>query len=296
MKKLLFVLNPYAGKAKVKDRLSWILDFFIKQGFRVEVYVTQKKGDGAKVIEKLAGEMDYLVVSGGDGTMNEAVTGLMRISADRRPPLGYIPSGTANDFAKSLKLPKNISRAAEAAVTLPAHPTDIGQFEDEYFTYVAGFGAFTSVSYLTSQDSKNMLGHQAYIFEGLKNISEIKSRRVKVICKDREIEDDFLICLVTNSVSVAGFRKISGSDVELDDGLFETVLVRDPKNPLDLTRVVQELFLDEPDQTFVTRFKTDDLRFISEDPVDWVLDGEFGGSRTEAHIVVCKKAINMVRR
>ena len=296
MKKLLFLFNPYAGKAKVKNKLSWIVDFFIKQGFRVEVYVTQEQGDGIRMVSLLAGEMDYLVVSGGDGTMNEAVTGLMGLPREKRPPLGYIPAGTTNDFARSLNLPKNISRAAEAAVTLQPRPTDIGQFEDAYFTYVAGFGAFTSVSYMTSQDSKNMLGHQAYIFEGLKNISEIKSRRVKIYYDGQEIEDDFLICLVTNSVSVAGFKKISGPDVELDDGLFEVVLVRDPKNPLDLTRVVQELFLDEANQNFVIRFKTDCVRFVSESPIDWVLDGEFGGSRTEACIRICKKAVDIVRK
>ena len=254
MKKLLFVLNPHAGKARVKNKLSWIVDYYIKQGFRVEVYMTQERGDGARVITELAGETDHLVVSGGDGTMNEAVTGLMRLPKEKRPTLGYIPAGTTNDFARSLNLPKNIGKAAELSVLLPACPTDIGQFEDAYFTYVAGFGAFTDVSYLTSQDSKNVLGHQAYIFEGLKKISEIKSRHVKVFYGDQELEDDFLVGLVTNSVSVAGFKKISGPDVELDDGLFEVVLIRDPKNPLDLTRMVQELFLDEANQSFVLRF------------------------------------------
>jgi len=296
MKKLLFVLNPHAGKARVKGKLSWIVDYYIKQGFRVEVYMTQEQGDGARVIGELAGEVDHLVVSGGDGTMNEAVTGLMRLPKEKRPSLGYIPAGTTNDFARSLNLPKNIGKAAESSVLLPACPTDIGQFEDAYFTYVAGFGAFTSVSFRTSQDSKNMLGHQAYIFEGLKKISEIKSQHVKVFYKDQELEDDFLVGLVTNSVSVAGFKKISGPDVELDDGLFEVVLIRDPKNPLDLTRVVQELFLDEANQSFVLRFKTDAVRFVSEEPIDWVLDGEFGGSKKEVDIRICKNAIDIVRK
>ncbi len=296
MKRLLFVFNPYAGKTKIKSKLSWILDFFIKQGFNVEVYVTQDTGDTAWEISRRAWDMDLVVVSGGDGTMNAAVSGLMQVPAERRPPLGYIPAGTTNDFAKSLRLPKDIQKAAEVAVTLPPTPTDIGRFEDEYFTYVAGFGAFTSVSYLTPQDSKNMLGHQAYIFEGLKSLAEIKSHHVKVIFGTEEIEDDFLICLVTNSVSVAGFKKISGRDVELDDGLFEVVLIRDPKNPLDLTRVVQELFLDEEPNNFVQRFKTDSIRFVSEEPIDWVLDGEFGGSRTDVHIGICKSALDIVRK
>lgn len=296
MKKLLFVFNPYAGKAKVKGRLSWILDYFIKQGFRVEVYVTQQPGDGTEMIARLAGEMDYLVVSGGDGTMNEAVMGLMQIPKEKRPPLGYIPAGTTNDFARSLNLPKNIYRAAEVSVSCLPVPTDIGRFEDAYFTYVAGFGAFTSVSYLTPQDSKNVLGHQAYIFEGLKSLGDIKSRHVRVMYGEEELEDDFLICLVTNSISVAGFKNISGKNVELDDGLFEVVLIRDPKNPLELTRVVQELFLEEENCTFVTRFKTDSIRFVSEEPIDWVLDGEFGGSRTDVRIEICKSALNIVRK
>lgn len=293
---MLFVLNPYAGRGQIKNRLMHILDIFIKAGYRTEVYVTQGNKDATSEVASRGTHMDLIVASGGDGTMNEAVCGLMQIPPDKRPKLGYIPSGTTNDYSRSLKIPKDMYKAAQMITTSEALPTDIGIFNDSYFTYVAGFGAFTEISYLTPQDTKNVLGHPAYIYEGIKRLADIKPKRVRVIHDSGEVEDEFLIGLVTNSVSVAGMPMIAGKDVSLDDGLFEVILIRNPANPLILTRMFTELLQDKEDSTNIIRFKTSKIIFESQESIDWVLDGEFGGRLTRAEISIANGGLKIIRK
>ncbi|MBE7721140.1 MAG: YegS/Rv2252/BmrU family lipid kinase [Lacrimispora celerecrescens] len=295
MKKILFIFNPRSGKAQIRNKLMDILDIFTKAGYELSVHVTQRCGDAMEAAAAYGGSADLVVCSGGDGTLNETISGLMKL--DHFPDLGYIPAGSTNDFASSLKISKNMVRAAEAAVYGEPFPIDIGCFcEDRHFVYIAAFGAFTEVSYLTPQDKKNVLGHQAYMLEGMKSLASIKSYVMRVECEELTLEGEFIFGMITNTISVGGFKGLVAQDVALDDGEFEVLLIRTPKTPLDLTNIINYMFLKEEPNEYVHKFRTRSLRVLSEEPIDWVLDGEFGGTRREVNIINLKKQIRIMRK
>ena len=295
MKKLMFIFNPRSGKEQIRGQLMGILDIFTKAGFDIHVHVTQSQKDCVEWVKDYAGRMDVLVVSGGDGTLNEAVTGMMNL--ERLPLLGYIPAGSTNDFAASLGLPKSMQEAAADIVEGSPYPIDIGRFcKDQYFVYIAGFGAFTEVSYLTPQDKKNWLGHNAYVLEGVKSLAGLKPRHMRVEWDDQVLEEDFVFGMVTNTISVGGFKGLVNQSVALNDGEFEVLLIRMPRTPVDLTNIINYMFLKEEPNEYVYKFKTRAIRMVSDAPVDWVLEGEFGGSRTEEEIVNLQKKIRILRR
>lgn len=291
---MLFVVNPCSGKGQIKNRLLEILDLFTKAGYEVRVHITQCGLDAKEVVQRDGMDYDLVVCSGGDGTLNETISGLMELSS---PPLvGYIPSGSTNDFAASLRIPRQMLAAAEAAVYGEGYPIDIGCFcQEKHFIYVAGFGAFTEISYLTPQERKNMLGHQAYMLEWVKSLASIKSYGMKVTCEEMEVEGDFIFGMITNTISVGGFKGLVSQEVALNDGLFEVLLIRTPKNPLELSNTVANLFLKEENSEFVYKFKTKSLHIISKEPVDWVLDGEFGGKKTEVVVENLYRRIEICR-
>lgn len=294
MKKLLFVINPCSGKGKIRNRLLDILDIFVKKGYRVETYVTQRPLDAKEKVISRGKSTDLIVCSGGDGTLNEVVSGAMELK--RMPVLGYIPAGSTNDYAASLGLPRQMMKAAQAAVGQEIRSVDVGKFgSDRYFVYVAAFGAFTEVSYLTPQDKKNVLGHQAYILEAVKSLTDIRGRKMKVSWEEGELEGEFLFGMITNTISVGGFKGLVSRDVALDDGYFEAMFIRMPKNPLDLSGIVSYLFLKEEENELVYRFKTKRIKVVSEEDTDWVLDGEFGGTKREVEIVNLEKQIHIAR-
>ncbi|WP_077610463.1 diacylglycerol/lipid kinase family protein [Clostridium sp. Marseille-P2415] len=295
MKKMLFIFNPRSGKAQIRNKLMDILDIFTKAGYELLVHVTQRPGDAMKAAAFYGSSVDLVVCSGGDGTLNETISGLMKL--EDFPNLGYIPSGSTNDFASSLKISKNMITAAEAAVSGTPFPIDIGCFcGDRHFVYIAAFGAFTEVSYLTPQDKKNVLGHQAYMLEGMKSLASIKSYCIRVECEEITLEGEFIFGMVTNTISVGGFKGLVTQDVALDDGEFEVLLIRTPKTPLDLTNIINYMFLKEEPNEYVHKFRTRSLKILPEEPVDWVLDGEFGGTRREVQIINLKKRIRIMRR
>lgn len=292
MKKLLFVFNPKSGKGQIKNKLMEILDIFTKSGYEVTVHPTQKFKDAKEVISKRAENYDLVVCSGGDGTLDEVVGGMM--TSDRKIPIGYIPSGTTNDFANSLKIPKNMIKAAHIAVQGKNFPCDIGAFNEDFFVYIAAFGIFTDVSYQTKQEMKNIVGHMAYILEGMKRLYTIKSYHVKVESEEEVIEGDFIFGMITNSVSVGGFKKITDSYVALNDGLFEVMLIKKPKNPIELQEIIAALLIQEYNTDYMYTFKTDRLRIESQDKLSWTLDGEFGGEHNQIEIKNYKEAINFL--
>lgn len=294
MKKMLFIFNPRSGKAQIKNKLMDILDIFTKAGFELLVHVTQRPDDAMEAAAFYGSNADLVVCSGGDGTLNETISGLMKL--DDIPDLGYIPAGSTNDFASSLKISKDMMTAAEAAVFGEPFPIDIGCFcGDRHFVYIAAFGAFTEVSYLTPQDKKNVLGHQAYMLEGMKSLTSIKSYCLRVECEEMILEGDFIFGMVTNTISVGGFKGLVTQDVALDDGEFEVLLIRTPRTPLDLTNIINYMFLKEEPNEYVHKFRTRSLKILPEEPVDWVLDGEFGGTRREVNIINLKKQIRIMR-
>lgn len=294
MKKMLFIFNPRSGKGQIRNRLMDILDIFIKAGYEVSVHMTQGTRDAMEIAALRGAGADLVVCSGGDGTLNETISGLMRL--DTLPDLGYIPAGSTNDFASSLKISKNMLNAARHAVEGEPYPIDIGCFcGDRYFVYIAAFGAFTEVSYLTPQDKKNVLGHQAYMLEGVKSLTSIKSYAMRVLSDDLVLEGEFIFGMVTNTISVGGFKGLVTQDVALDDGEFEVLLIRTPRTPLDLSNIINYMFLKEEPNEYVHKFRTRSLKIIPQEPVDWVLDGEFGGTRMETSIINLKKQIRIMR-
>lgn len=239
MKKMLFIYNPKAGKAQIRNKLADILDVFTKGGYEITVYPTQRSEDAMEKTEKRSKEYDIVVCSGGDGTLDEVVTGMIR--SGFRTPIGYIPAGSTNDFGGSLGLPKNMVRAAENIVNGNDFACDVGSFNEDVFVYIAAFGLFTDVSYETGQDMKNVLGHMAYLLEGMKRLSAIRSYPMRITYGDTTIVDDFIFGMVTNSASVGGFKRITGKNVRLDDGVFEVTLIKRPKNPIELNNIMVSL-------------------------------------------------------
>lgn len=293
MKRLLFIYNPHAGKELLKPKLSDIIDIFVKAGYEVVAYPTQAYRDAYKKV--LAYEIDaydLVICSGGDGTIDEVVTGMME--REQRKPIGYIPTGTTNDFANSLHIPKGLLRAADNAVNGVIFPCDVGKFNDDFFVYIAAFGLFTDVSYQTKQEVKNVLGHLAYVLEGTKRLFNVPSYRIKVSYDDKTLEDDFIFGMVTNSRSVGGFRNMIGKQVVFDDGLFEVTLIKMPKNPLELQEIVAALLIEQVDTKHMYSFKTEKIIFESLEEIPWTLDGEYGGAHDLVEIENLKQQLEIM--
>lgn len=282
MKKMLFIYNPKAGKAQIRNKLADILDVFTKGGYEITVYPTQKSEDAMEKTMNRNKDYDIIVCSGGDGTLDEVVTGMIR--SGFRTPIGYIPAGSTNDFGGSLSLPKNMVRAAENIVNGDEFACDVGSFNEDVFVYIAAFGLFTDVSYETGQDMKNVLGHMAYLLEGMKRLPAIRSYPMRITYEDTTIVDDFIFGMVTNSVSVGGFKRITGKNVKLDDGVFEVTLIKRPKNPMELNNIMVSLLNRDIDTNAMYCFRASKMEITSTEPLPWTLDGEYGGTHTKVVI------------
>lgn len=291
-KKLLFVFNPHSGKAQIRAQLFEIVDTMVKADYEVTIYPTQKPGDAITKVELEAGDYDLVVCSGGDGTLDEAVTGMMR--REKKIPLGYIPAGSTNDFATSLGIPKDMAKAAFCAVNGKRFACDIGVFNEDYFVYVAAFGLFTDVSYKTSQEWKNVLGHAAYILEGMRSLHDIPSYLMQVECNGTHMQGEFIYGMISNSTSVGGFKGMTGKDVLLDDGVFEVTLIKKPRNPIELNEIIASLINLVDDTDMVYSFKTNRIKFLSKQSIPWTLDGEFGGDHTEVEVCNLCKAVEIM--
>jgi YegS/Rv2252/BmrU family lipid kinase len=289
--KILFIFNPRSGTGAIRNNLVEIVDVMVKAGFEVEIYTTQAKEDATrKIIEDGTG-FDRIICSGGDGTLDEAMTGLMR--SGLKTPIGYIPAGSTNDFANSLGLPKDMVQAAQIAVGGNLFPCDIGDFNGDTFVYVAAFGLFTEVSYKTSQELKNILGHLAYIIEGAKQLKDIEYYHMFVEHDGQAFKDEFIYGMITNSVSVGGVKGMTGDNVKLDDGLFEVTLIRKPHNPIELNEIIASLTNMIDDTDMIYSFKTNELRITSRGKVAWTLDGEYGGKHEEVIIRNLKQSVSI---
>jgi len=292
MKRLLFIYNPNAGRQQARSHLAAILDVFSNEGFLVTAYPTKYRGDATQAAAALSAGYDRVVCCGGDGTLNETVTGLMTIPFERRPPLGYIPTGTTNDFSKNLSFPRGMDKMAAVACGGVPRACDLGQSNGRWFTYVAAFGLFTDVTYTTPQNTKNLLGHMAYVLEGAGKLTSIKSYRIKVEADGNAIESEFIYGMVGNTVSVGGLLSLPADRVKLDDGLFEVVLVRKPRSPADYQTIFTALTTQTmPDNGPIISFHASKLSFSCAEPLPWTLDGEFGGEFTFTKIENRPKAI-----
>lgn len=293
-KKMLFIINPLSGKGRIKNRLLEVVDTFVKGGWKPTLHITQKAQDASETVKNMGSGFDRVIVSGGDGTLNEVIRGIMEIPENKRPQIGYIPSGTVNDFASNMKIPKNITKAAKNAITGELFKCDVGKFNEKSFVYVAAFGAFTDVSYETPQQNKNALGQLAYFLEGIKKLHNLPFCKMRICCDGETIEDEFLLGMVSNSNHIAGFKTEKALKAQLNDGLFEVVLVKKPKNLMELSDLGTRLLTQDLNCDLIKIFKTSNIRFEAENIVRWTLDGEFGGSVIDAEISVEKEAVTLI--
>ena len=280
MKKLAFIYNPKAGKKNMDTYLVDVLRAFGKNGYEVTLVETMKKGHLTEYIREEGARFDTVVVSGGDGTVNESFNALMEIEEERRPSLGYIPMGTTNDFASSNNISKDPYRAAQIASGDGERKIDAGKFNDRYFSYVAAFGAFTSVAYATPTEYKNIFGYAAYVAEGIKALGTIKPYKMKIEADGEIIEDEFIFGMVANSTSVGKVR-LDRMDVDLSDGLFEVLLIKKVKAG-ELNIIIGDLMNNKRKSDHYYIFKASKIEFLSEEDIAWTLDGEFGGETGKA--------------
>lgn len=294
MKKILFVFNPNSGKGLIKSKLYDAVDIMVKAGYEVSVYPTQAAMDGYNRIVNMEEDCDMIVCSGGDGTLNEVVSAIRKKKTDI--PVGYIPAGSTNDFAASVGISKIIKTAAQQIVEGRPKPVDIGIINGRTFNYVAAFGAFTEVSYATSQELKNVIGHSAYVVEAIKRLTNLRSYRMTLHLEDEVITDDFVYGMISNSRYIAGRKNLAGKNVRMNDGLFEVSFIKQPKNPFMLEQTFSGLIMNnitERKDVCISR-KVSSMRIISDDSVKWTLDGEYGGIMRDINIQVIHGAYQLV--
>ena len=291
-KRMLVVLNPRAGKMEANKQFVDIIDIFCKGGYDVSVATTACSGDGTKIINENIDNADIVVCIGGDGTFNEALAGIME--SGKQIPLGYIPSGSTNDFATSLGLPKEIKEAAQAIVDGVPERFDVGNFNGRYFSYVSSFGAFTRASYEAPQSVKNALGHLAYILEGMKSITSLKGEHIKIIADDKELEGDYIFGAISNSTSVGGILTLNPTTVDMRDGKFEIMLIKNPESLHELNQLLIQLSAKDFNSSMITFMSAKEITIYADKEMPWTLDGEYQEGCEEIHIKNIPSSINII--
>lgn len=295
MKKMLFIMNPYSGKRRANKYLVEILETFNRAGYQVTVHMTAGRGDATEVAKTLGAEMDIVVCCGGDGTFNETVAGVMQCG--REVPVGYIPAGSTNDFAASLKLPTDPLEAAQEIVEGEPVAYDAGSFCGRFFSYVASFGAFTRTSYATPQSIKNALGHTAYVLSGISELSQIRPEHIRMEINGETVEDDFLFGAICNSTSVGGILTLDPKQVDMADGKLEVLLVRSPRSLLELTECIAAVQSQQYDNCEMITFRSGSEIKITADPnMPWTLDGEREDGHGEIQVLNNHLAYRLMQR
>lgn len=291
--KLMMIINPAAGKSGYEAGLAPALRSLGAAGYAPALYFTDAPGDATRFAAEHGGEYEKLIVLGGDGTLSETVSGLMRI--EKRPAVGYIPLGTANDVARTLRLPKNdIPAAVRRFIDGEATPFDVGSVDGRSFNYIAAFGAFTEVSYATPQKLKKTWGELAYLAGGVKSLAELKSRHVRISYDNGEIDGDYLYGSVSNSRSVAGVVELPKEDVSLSDGLHELILLKMPENAAKFAALAARVFNKDLDSEYIEIYHTKRAHFEFDEPVSWTFDGEDGGEHQTLDTECCRHAISVI--
>lgn len=291
-KKVMLIVNPNSGKGAIKTALFDIISTFSNAGYTVTTYITSGAGDASRFAREYGKDYDIVACSGGDGTLSDVMGGL--VTVDDPPPIGYIPMGTANDVATTFGLSRTPKIAAQRIVDGTPTPLDVGRFEDKYFSYIYAFGAFTEVSYSTPQERKRLLGHFAYVLEGMASLSNITSYHAVIEHDGGTEEGNYIFGAVTNSTSVAGLVKLDPLDVSLSDGFFEVLLIKSPKNLSALSTIINNVLKQSYDPDYVTFLHTKKIKFTFDEPVSWTRDGEDGGKFLTAHAENIRKAVKLI--
>lgn len=294
-KKLLFIVNPRAGKTKSRAPLFDAVSIYSEAGYLVSVRQTKRRGDATHFASELGADFDLVVCHGGDGTLNETVNGLMRIPKEKRPPVSYLPGGSTNDFAASLNISSDLAVAAQSAMRMEGRDLDVGVFGDRNFIYVASFGAFTRASYSVPQDIKNMFGHFAYMLEGAKDLDTLRPYPMKIIADGETIEGEYLFGAVSNSTSIAGLMKLPKSEVSLNDGEFELLLVPVPKSPLAMQALIRALVYQNYESSEGLIFRhVKKVTAETQENIPWTLDGEYAPGAPYIEIGIEDNGIQML--
>lgn len=293
MKKMLLIVNPCAGMRKANRYLADIIAVFNRADFDVITYITQNRGDAVRAAQTRAEEMDLIVCCGGDGTFNETVSGLLSSGAET--PIGYIPSGSTNDFANSLGLPTNVVKAAQRIAEGTPHPYDIGRFGDRFFSYVASFGAFTRASYSTPQSVKNALGHTAYLLGGIQELSQIHTERVRLELDGQVVEDEFLFGAICNSTSLGGILTLDPKQVDMSDGKFEVLLVRAPQDLSEIAECIQAVQKQQYNCKMITFRSAQHIEVFADPNLSWTLDGEAARGSARLEVENLYHAIQLIK-
>ena len=295
MKQMLFIMNPFSGMRRANRYLADIISLFNRADYDVNIRMTAGPGDATKFARERSLGMDLVVCCGGDGTLNETITGMLQ--AGSTAPIGYIPAGSTNDFASSLKLSTNIMQAAQDIIEGEPVAYDVGKFGDRYFSYVASFGAFTKSSYATPQNVKNALGHTAYVLEGISELSQIRKFHVRMELENETVEDDFLFGCVSNSTSIGGVLMLDPKQVDMADGLLEVFLVRAPRNLTEISECLQALQSQRyNDCAMITFGPVRNLRIFADAQMPWTLDGEKFDGQEEIEVENLHHAIRLMQR
>ena len=293
LKKLHLIINPNAGTRQARRFLPEIISVFNRAGYLCSVYVTEKRGDAADFAREHADEADLVVACGGDGTLNEVITGLQL--GGHKAFLGYIPCGSTNDFASGLGLPTAPLIAAEAIVSGSPRALDVGLFApDRYFSYTASFGAFTSVSWSTPQNVKNVLGHAAYILEGIRSLADIRPIHMRITADGRQYENDYIFGAICNSTSLGGVLKLEDSAVHMNDGLFEALFIPFPPDLIVLNRILNALRTHHYEDESLHFLRASSFVFEGAPEVTWTLDGEAAEGSSKIEIRNVRDAIRLI--
>lgn len=290
--KVLLIVNPVSGKIALKPRLWQVVEKLCAAGLEPTVKFTQKKGDAKEFARTCSEAYGRVICAGGDGTLNETISGLMKNPITHT--LGYIPVGTTNDLANSLNIPRDILKAVDSIIEGHSHSIDIGSFNDNYFNYIASFGAFTEASYNAPQEVKNTLGHAAYLIEGLKSLGNIVPLQVKFTFDDKILEDRFIFAAVSNTTSVGGLLKFDENLVAMNDGLFEVLLVKEPKNLNQFQKIIGELLSQNFSQDLVSLYHTSSIKIETQEKLEWTLDGEYQSGCGEVVIKNLPHAVKII--
>ncbi len=291
-KKVLLIVNPCAGRTKSRAATFDIIDKFSANDYEFTVRTTTCQGDATNIVKRELSDHDIVVCCGGDGTLNETVNGVMDMP--RRVPIGYIPTGTTNDLASTIGIPRGIKEATDLIINNHINDYDIGLFNNRYYTYVASFGAFSRSSYATSQKLKNIFGHAAYVAAAATEVTNLKSYKMKIEHDGGVIDGEFMFGAISNSTSVGGFFKLNEDDVKLNDGIFEAIFVRKMKvNIPNIISTLTKVRRQEYDGDVIIYIRTSKLKITAEQDVDWTVDGEFAGTHRDVMIHVLEKAVNI---